>query len=1180
MSRGGLRLPAWMGWSLGGLGVLLASAALGLGLLPLFIDGDSFRQPLEHLLTSTLKRRVVLGQVSLQTLGGLGLKAGPVTVTTLGGTRELTAQNILVEVNLPALLAQRIEMRRIRVEQGQLWLNRDPTGRWNFSDLAQPPAGPDAGYTGPALSFVNTTVNLSTKPTQLARKVQVTGFDLDLEPRDPFTLNLRLKGNLPEHASLQATGELRLPQAHQPWDGTVHLKAQNLHPEQITPYFADRVQGLKGIFDLDLEGQLGQQPRLAGTVHARRLDWTWPAVWGPKPWMAQDLTVDTALVLQAQHLRVERLKLTTAGLEAALSGTLPRNWTQPQATLELALNTGLLDPFQARQNLPLGVLPAAVRPWITQSKGAGKLRADLMFRGSALQPTATGIIEFQDFTFRHPRLDRPLERLQGKATLTPTTLELADLRIGPKDSEATINGQVGRTGPGKLALKVTSSTIKLAPLAPWVGPGGVGIGGVGSLDLSVAGTLAAPQVLGKVSLNGATWQPPGAAQPLRDLRGALLLESGRLLLQDLQGNLGRSSFQTAGAIEGYGTLTIRPRISFKSMALDLEAARSFLATEALGGGLGRAFRQTFRTLKGTSAVDLQIQGTQASGRIEFQGAELGLSALAQPLEEVRGAVTVGREGTTLQGLRTNLAGSPLMLAGSVSPSGALKIKGQGTLKFPQVLALFPAQQAIKAKGNVPAQFTVAGTTKQWTLGGDLDLGQLTELTINNTLSLTPARRLEIRGSYTSNTLTLADTRMEFRGLTLVLGGTVSQPGTLAQRFALQVRTLQPLPLATLTSFAPADLGATAGQAGLDLTLTGPAPNWRATLKLSGVKIPGLLGGIDRLGGPVTLEGNRVSTSGLTFQTAEGQGQVQGTIPDLRNPKVTFEARFAQLNLDRLLQNTSTGGGAGKGTDKLGTFEGQGRVTIGRGTLGRLAFERLSTQVRLDRGTWTLDDLSLATAGGRMTGSIRTEVRSRTTSGTLSLRDAQADLLARQLLSFPTGQVYGSTDLDLDFRGTGSDPNQFLDSLSGRGSLTITKGRLASLDFLGTLLGATEGFSQGSGFSIDTLLGAVSRLNTGRFDRLGGDFTLREGTASTDNFTYEGTSLRMEARGDLRLVDRDARLEVRGVLAQNAGGGRGGDLLRGLLSNVLPSAPAQPRNFSFSVDGPVNQVSSVRNLRWN
>lgn len=773
--------------------------------------------------------------------------------------------------------------------------------------------------------------------------------------------------------------------------------------------------------------------------------------------------------------------------------------------------------------------------------------------------------------------------LETDLTIEETRLLLRETKLKVANLQTDIQGSLPRyfNRPSPIALSIKTNRFdpfEIRPSLPlsklptaaqsWL-TSSTGKGQL-SLDLQVAGANTKPVVTGDIRFEDFNVSNPALAQPLQNFEGTVNLGQEQLSLKSLKGVIGKSPFTLGGTIDHYRSGKPTPQLAFKSDALDLATTWSVITSDLVGY---RFLRSTLTSLEGTAKVDLRLAGQQPQGQIEIQGAKAIFVSLSKPLENLRGQIRLANGTTSTEGLTGQLAGSPLKLAGSVDRSGNADVRGSGTINFPQILALVnPPPSGIKIEGALPLQFAATGTTRKLNFSSQLNLSRLKQLKVNDR-DLLPAQNFSLRGIYTPGQIMLTDSQLRLKNLSLVGNGTL-KPSAIA----LNIRTTQAIAVTTLRNLIPevARTRATSGSVGLSLAVRGSAkkPTSQVALNLQNIAIPGLLGGISKLTGPVVLSSNQASSSGLRFQTADGSGQISGNVQNFKDPVFGFRARFAKLDLDRQIQQAFANRGGSEA--QLVSLKGQGNLQIDQGTISRLQFKKLQTNISLDRGIFALNRLQLLAAQGQLGGSLRTDLKTQIIQGQISIRNARAEILSSELIEFPKGQIFGSTDLDLNFQGQGKSPSQFLDSLNGKGFLQISNGRLASLNFMGPIVGVAGEISQGRRLGISTILSAVSRLNTGQFQQLGGNFVIQNGTASTDNFDYKGTSLNLQTQGTLRLSTKQADLRIQGMFTGKL---LGSGIVQGIISSFLNIPQAQaPQRFSFEVHGPINKVSSVRAVR--
>lgn len=1159
-----------------GTAVVAATGVAALAVLPLFIDGESFRKPLQQVLTRSTGREVLLGRLELSTFGAIGLRTDELRLGTSDGPADLEARGAFVELALWPLLTRRLQVQAIELEGAELSLKRYRDGRWNFSDFAlRPVAGEqplDLAQVG--LRLLDSTVSIDDEAVQPPQRFAVTGLSLNIKKLDrrdlPINLQAKVTNSLrdkPVTAALTLDGNLVLPEDGdwQKLSGKLRILAAKFRPRYLSAYTQQipSLAGLTGVFDLnfDWQGQLGGQSRLAGTVGTRLLHWDWPAVFATTPWVVRRVNVQTALTIDGDSVRADQLHLTGENLDANLSGNIVRPaGPDPKPQLDVAVRSGFIDPYALRANLPLGLFSADLRNWLVQSKGAGRLRfADLRLRGAIDKLSTEGSLEFQNLKLINPRLRSPIDVLGGKVDFTESALQLVALRVGPAGAETTLNGTVNRTTDGLLSLKATGANADLSAFSN-LASGRLGtLGGRANLDLTIDGTLDAPKLQGRAELLGASLQRDGWAQPLKNARGSLVFEPDKLTITGLQADLGDSSLNVEGVLNRYGTDSADPQIAITSDGLALKAAYSLLASDLFEGDFRRAFRSTFSSLAGTAAVDLKLAGSTTTGKLDLRGATIGLADLRTPLENAVGSVVLSERGTTIPQLRVSAAGSPLNLKGFVSRYGDMQLTGDGTLNFPAAVALLTpkGQGNIRASGSAPVSFSLGGSEAR-SLSATVDLSGLSDFVVGGTLALAPARRLTLSGTLSPSALALdSNSRLELEDIALAISGTIANVGRASQRYNLRLRSDSAVELTTLSRYVTplGNLGIASGTPSpLEAQLVGSAPEVESTLQLSNVNLPGLLGGIADLSGPVSLSGNRVSTTGLTFRLGESNGRVSGSLSNPQDPALNFDLRLDRLNIDNLLTSALAG------ENNLKNLHGQGSLRIDAGVLSRLNFTDLSAQARLDRGIWNLSGLTVSLAEGRMSGSLGTNVRNAVPlfNGDIALRGTDVNQLATVFLGFGN-QIAGSADLSINFQSQGSTPEAFVEGLSGSGSLLIQNGRLSTADLLGPLFGSTG-----------NLAGSVRGFNTGRFDRFEGAFRIERGTATGDNFSYLTPNVQLRLGGNLQLTgDRSAALKGTGEFVRASAA----------LLGQIRKASGGPEFFSFEVNGPIAQAASLRELRW-
>ncbi|MGH8057297.1 MAG: AsmA family protein, partial [Candidatus Entotheonellia bacterium] len=133
------RILLWASLTLIGLLVLV------LGILPSLVSLESARQQLLERAEAALHRKVDIGAIHLQIWTGLGLGLDDLTVYNPSGWQQpymLKVSRVSAKVAALPLLRGQVAISKFVVSTGDLFLERDPTGRLNIGDLLE--ARPEA----------------------------------------------------------------------------------------------------------------------------------------------------------------------------------------------------------------------------------------------------------------------------------------------------------------------------------------------------------------------------------------------------------------------------------------------------------------------------------------------------------------------------------------------------------------------------------------------------------------------------------------------------------------------------------------------------------------------------------------------------------------------------------------------------------------------------------------------------------------------------------------------------------------------------------------------------------------------------------------------------------------------------------------------------------------------------
>jgi AsmA protein len=251
----------WIGISILGLIVILL-------VLPFLIPVNKFRPTIEAKASEALGRKVQLGDLSLSILGGsLGIDNLSVSDDPKFNSGPfLTAKRVKVGVELiPLIFSQQVNVTEVTIENPQVMMLKDPSGRWNFSSIGgnsaqaeKKPQAPSSGSGSKMAESVSikqlaledgqiTLGNTNSKKRTVYNKVNLTASDVSMGSN--FPVDFSMEG--PNGGTMKIVGKVGpvdpKDAAFTPQD--VKLTASNLNLGATG--FLDPSIGLGGLVDVD-----------------------------------------------------------------------------------------------------------------------------------------------------------------------------------------------------------------------------------------------------------------------------------------------------------------------------------------------------------------------------------------------------------------------------------------------------------------------------------------------------------------------------------------------------------------------------------------------------------------------------------------------------------------------------------------------------------------------------------------------------------------------------------------------------------------------------------------------------------------------------------------------------------------------------------------------------------------
>ncbi len=480
--------------------------------LPFLINVNSFRPKLESELTDALGRQVKVGNLSLSILSG-SVSAEDLSIADDPAYSKdpfIRAKSLKVGVEvMPLIFSKTLHVTDITLDQPEIALLRDASGKWNFSSLgnksakAAPASGPSST---PDLSVSKLDVkdgrlsvnraNSSIKP-HVYDNVQISVRNFSPTSQFPFTIS----ANLPAGGTAKLEGKAgpinSADVSESPIEAQINVKGLDL----TASGFVEPSTGIAGVADFD--GTLnsdGKALRTSGTLKAAKLKLAVKGTPAPEPVTVKyatdydlkkqggtltqgDVSLGKALAkltgsYQSQgEATILNMKLNGDGMSVddlqsflpALGVILPSGSKLQGGTL--SVNVGITGPVDKL------VIVGPIR--LAQTKLAGFNLSSKMSAISALSGSQSGS-------------DTSIQNLSTDARVAPEGIRTQNVNLTiPALGTVTGNGTISPAGGLDYKMNASLSGGAVTGLTQLAGIGGKG----GSIPFFIQGTTSDPKFM-------------------------------------------------------------------------------------------------------------------------------------------------------------------------------------------------------------------------------------------------------------------------------------------------------------------------------------------------------------------------------------------------------------------------------------------------------------------------------------------------------------------------------------------------------------------------------------------------------------------------------------------------------------------------------------------------------------
>jgi AsmA protein len=382
--------------------VAVAAAALLIvvfGLVPLFINADTFRPKVESELSSSLGRKVTLGHLSFSLITG-SLVADDISVAddrAFASAPFLEARKLHIGIKLGQFFFHhKIQITSFTVDSPSIHLIHSQNGTWNFSSLGRGAAAkPSTKQESivPALSIgeiriKNGSATLSSLPAS-GKPFTCTDIDLSVQQfsfMKPFPFKLSLK--MPGDGALQLDGAAG-PVSQKDAAGTpFNAKLQLKHFDPVATGAVAEGQGISMVADFNAQlVSNGTTLTSTGKLEASRMQLARNGSPAPQP-VKIDYTVSDNMA--ARTGQVSDIAIHAGSVEAHVNGSYRSSGEAVALDLRLSAPNLAIDQLEE-------LLPAFGVNLPTGSKlHGGTLTANLAITGTVSATTIAGPLEIDN----------------------------------------------------------------------------------------------------------------------------------------------------------------------------------------------------------------------------------------------------------------------------------------------------------------------------------------------------------------------------------------------------------------------------------------------------------------------------------------------------------------------------------------------------------------------------------------------------------------------------------------------------------------------------------------------------------------------------------------------------------------------------------------------------------------
>jgi uncharacterized protein YhdP len=265
---------------------------------------------------------------------------------------------------------------------------------------------------------------------------------------------------------------------------------------------------------------------------------------------------------------------------------------------------------------------------------------------------------------------------------------------------------------------------------------------------------------------------------------------------------------------------------------------------------------------------------------------------------------------------------------------------------------------------------------------------------------------------------------------------------------------------------------------------------------------------------VSMDGNNLNIESLVGQLNQTAIALHSDLFDVKNPHISLRVHFPYFSAEDLLPLRDLRR-EGRDEAKTGIKSLNARVTIDAGTVGKMPFRKLDTQLSITNDHVNIKKTSLDAFGGKVSGSGSVDLSPK--DGPLYISHYRLDNVEVTQLLAAMGKervISGQLTSEGELTAKGNSVAELEKSLRGSNNFQMEKGLIYKSNVLLKVF---------SIFNVTRILKfrlpRIAQEGT-MYDSIQGNFTIRDGSAETTDLTLQSPSVTVKAVGKTDFVKKE------------------------------------------------------------